>query len=1016
MDPEDEEIELQNGVEIEGQEQDIMMQNELIAVGKVNSVNGKTGDVILTTSDLENDSDYQTGSEVESAISEAVAGKQDKLTAGDNITIENNVISASDTTYTAGNGLSLNNENEFSVDTTVVATQQNLSTEVTNRENADINLQGQIDAISASSDVVDIVGTYAELQAYDTQHLKDNDIIKVLQDETQNNATTYYRWSTHTQTFTLIGQEGPYYTKASADAQFVPQTRTVNSKALSSNITLTASDVSAVASSDVVQVTGSNTTKIMSQKATTDALGLKLNISDYVVDNTLADSTNPVQNKVLYGLLGSMPSDFFTGPVTVNGNGRDITLTGTMNAKLSDVKMYGDTTQQTYSGKNLFDKSLYIGNFQANYTELSNGIRATTTVGGNYTAYVAVKLPNSDNLLGKTVTLNVGNKQAPIGGSTNIIVYESRGAASVYGNPIATLYGTTKKATFTFPASYGTGNNCFAILFYCNNENIGDYSEYTDIQLELGSTATPYEPYVGGTASPNPDYPQDVNVVTGTQTVGVSGKNLFNLTTTDTVNNSFDTITNTYTSSTRLGTSTWIQKLLASSAYYTFSCESDTKLELRYCFSNQDLSTADDIINLTSSVGALVPNGNLTVNNTENAKYLYITFRTSINGQMATLVKPMLEESSTPSTYEPYQGASYDVHLTSANLFDYTDTTVTAPSVTVGDDGWVTITYDNTAGSSTVYCQYYTDVLPLSTSTNYRVVTEVKTVTGSGLLVPVTGHTSGQFTSDWNLDFSSITDDGVYAETRQTRSDFSNSSASLRTVATFSAGKGGSVTFRLSLLEDTSVTPQTFKYTSYYNYELAKMGTYQDYIYKSGDDWYVKKECGKIVLNGGEAYTRAFRNKTNTFAIAITNGTADTYWGGAGYDNKFKSEDFTCYTFNYLYNANNDVEGICLDTANEFPKPPFVISLLKSRLSEVSIAGVKSWLSSHNVTIYYPLATAADTQITNANLISDLNALWNALSYDGQTNFAITASGLSGILDVTAFKKTLAGLIGAINR
>ena len=305
MDPEDDEIELQNGVEIEGQEQDIVMQNELIAVGKVNSVNGKTGDVVLTTSDLENDSDYQTGSEVESAISEAVAGKQDKLTAGNNITIENNVISSSDTTYTAGNGLNLSNENEFSVDTTVGATQANLSAEVKNREDADTALQGQIDAISASSDVVDIVGTYAELEAYDTQHLKDNDIIKVLQDETQNNATTYYRWSTHTDTFTLIGQEGPYYTKASADAQFVPQTRTVNSKALSSNITLTASDVSAVATGDVVQTTGSNTAKVMSQKATTDALGLKLNISDYVVDNALADSTNPVQNKVLYGLFAS---------------------------------------------------------------------------------------------------------------------------------------------------------------------------------------------------------------------------------------------------------------------------------------------------------------------------------------------------------------------------------------------------------------------------------------------------------------------------------------------------------------------------------------------------------------------------------------------------------------------------------------------------------------------------------------------------------------------------------------
>lgn len=88
------------------------------------------------------------------------------------------------------------------------------------RQNADSGLQTQIDALSASSDVTDIVGTYAELQDYDTSTLGDNDIIKVLQDEEHDNETTYYRWSTTTQTFTLIGEEGPYYTKSAADAKF----------------------------------------------------------------------------------------------------------------------------------------------------------------------------------------------------------------------------------------------------------------------------------------------------------------------------------------------------------------------------------------------------------------------------------------------------------------------------------------------------------------------------------------------------------------------------------------------------------------------------------------------------------------------------------------------------------------------------------------------------------------------------------------------------------------------------
>lgn len=104
------------------------------------------------------------------------------------------------------------------VSSDVSAVSRDLLAEVLARGDADANLQAQIDAITASSDVKDIVGTKAELDQYDTSTLGDRDIIKVLQDETENNATTYYRWSTSTSQFTLIGEEGPYYTKSAVDA------------------------------------------------------------------------------------------------------------------------------------------------------------------------------------------------------------------------------------------------------------------------------------------------------------------------------------------------------------------------------------------------------------------------------------------------------------------------------------------------------------------------------------------------------------------------------------------------------------------------------------------------------------------------------------------------------------------------------------------------------------------------------------------------------------------------------
>ena len=167
--------------------------------------------------------------------------------------------------------------------------------ETTAREIADQGLQEQIDAIVASSDVVDIVGTYAALQAYDTSKLHDNDIIKVLTDETRDDATTYYRWDSDTSTWGYIGAEGPFYTKAESDATFVPQTRTVNNKALSSDITLTASDVGALPDSTVIPTVNDATLTI--QKNGTAVQTFTANqSSDAVANITVPTDTSDLTN------------------------------------------------------------------------------------------------------------------------------------------------------------------------------------------------------------------------------------------------------------------------------------------------------------------------------------------------------------------------------------------------------------------------------------------------------------------------------------------------------------------------------------------------------------------------------------------------------------------------------------------------------------------------------------------------------------------------------------------------
>jgi len=264
--------------------------NELTNRPKYNNVTmtGATNipKVPTKTSDLANTSDYQTGNQVDAAISTAISGKQDKLIAGSNISIANNTISATDTKYSAGTGLSLTGT-QFSVNTNTIATKQDITNEATTRENADINLQGQIDAISASSDVTDIVGTYAELQAYDTTHLKDNDIIKVLQDESKDGETTYYRWSTTTQNFTLIGEEGPYYTKSATDLLLADKQDKLTAGsniAIAPDNTISATDTTYTAGTNV-QISSGN---VISATDTTYSAGngLSLNGTAFSVDTT----------------------------------------------------------------------------------------------------------------------------------------------------------------------------------------------------------------------------------------------------------------------------------------------------------------------------------------------------------------------------------------------------------------------------------------------------------------------------------------------------------------------------------------------------------------------------------------------------------------------------------------------------------------------------------------------------------------------------------------------------------
>ena len=197
--------------------------NEIKAVVNDNADDLK--DLQDTTTEYVSDTDTRMNA-LESSMAnlENDVSSFEETIQGDITDIETSIEGITDTTYT-----------KTEVDTllSAKATTTSLNNEISARENADTGLQRQIDAIVSSSDVVDIVGTYQDLQNYDTSKLGDNDIIKVLDDSTHNNATSYYRW--HNSTWNYIGSEGPYYTKGETDTLLNGKVDKVAGKGLSQN-------------------------------------------------------------------------------------------------------------------------------------------------------------------------------------------------------------------------------------------------------------------------------------------------------------------------------------------------------------------------------------------------------------------------------------------------------------------------------------------------------------------------------------------------------------------------------------------------------------------------------------------------------------------------------------------------------------------------------------------------------------------------------------------------------------
>ena len=613
---------------------------------------------------------------------------------------------------------------------------------------------------------------------------------------------------------------------------------------------------------------------------------------------------------------------------TASGEGSFITLDNTPEAQFSKIDPKGNATQMTYSGKNLIGAGSEHYPTAAWYN-LNEGETITTTTSGATVADTA----NGFNITLTAAWYGVFFIVPVTAGQTYHIKINASGTgcrSSLYwldaDKKILRKGGVLNINPLSLEANL-TVNSGEAYVALALGSNAATTLTVTEPQLEKGSQASSYEPYVGGTASPNPSYPQPISVVTGENTVKIQGKNLFDK------DSAVAGLLNRengqlWTSSTYM-TSDYI-KVEAGQTYTSTGFNN----WYRAGFNAQKQWTSL----LPESDTFTIPNG---------VSYI----RTSVSN--ANLDTAQLELGATATDYEAYHGQSFEINL-GKNLLD--------PTATL-QGVW------NNA-SNTTTCTFFT---PIYNGETYTI--------------------SNQDTATWR--FSA----GLTTNPTNNPAGTGSQISAWQTGASYAitAQSNGYLWVQLRKNANTAITPSDIPSdvfmvergstaTSFAPYftpiELAKIGTYQDRIYKADSKWYIRRAVRHLSLpvasmNDSDSYP----GWSNVEHIRADLGTSLNTPLQSVTSRMVNIEDGTKY-----FGINTNGSGATLFTSNS----------ASGIFGTKTATAIKADYPNLVVELYYGIleANQYDEEITNEALIAQLEALYNqAHAYKGRTHVAAIAQG-----------------------
>jgi len=476
-------------------------------------------------------------------------------------------------------------------------------------------------------------------------------------------------------------------------------------------------------------------------------------------------------------------------------------------------------------------------------------------------------------------------------------------------------------------------------------------------------------------STPTPTAPQPINVVSGRQDIVVAQENALdiqrivkgrldngnigyesNVTNLDLGEESFSFTTN---ANYRGVTTDFIH--LRTSTFIYFGYESTTtNIGATVSYYDENMKF------ISQSGGYGMTNAVRYGNNVANAKYIRIYFALNTAGSV-TITKPQIRfsnENSIP-TYEAYKGNTYEINL-GKNLFNDT--------IRQGVTDYQTAYY-NASGTTRVTSTDWT-ILKAGTYTINAINNQSKTLNVSNVTFDTndTFYNISGVSGQWKaLPFTFTTPIDIKWKANFRYSDNSNISPSQ--VSNIQIEKGS---------QATSYAPYKTPI------ELCKIGNYQDRIYKNGNKWYLEKNIGKAVLKGNDAISYLTYGDNKRFSVRPTNYTNEVYYPGYSPINCIND------TFQTSYQATiGNPTGTTI--ASLYCHSSGILITMTPEYNVSTSAEMNTFLSNHNTSVYYCLKEPTTTEITDTELISQLESIE---LLEGLNNVSVVSPYLQGIINL----------------